>query len=106
MVIGMVRVSHIRPAASLQVRLLKSAGLSPGFVATLSAQDDIPKHNRLAKEPSRKQRSFAHTGTFAKTYADGRMQWSDTGSYDLAGPGDLVKASDPRAANFASPSSR
>mmetsp|Transcript_55461 Transcript_55461/g.109960 ORF Transcript_55461/g.109960 Transcript_55461/m.109960 type:complete len:336 (+) Transcript_55461:64-1071(+) len=85
-----------------QVRVLKSAGLTEGYAATVEAKEAIPKHNRLAKEASRKTRSFEHSGVFEREkQGEGDMwMWSDTGSFEKTGPGDVVKTQDPLAYNL------
>jgi len=70
----------------------------------LDFHDDIPKHNRLSKEVSRKERSLLHSGVYEKFKGDDTWMWSDTASFDQRGPGDVAKVRDPLAHNFASPS--
>jgi hypothetical protein len=86
-----------------QVRTLKSAGLTEGYLAVLEAKEGIPRHNRLAKEHSAKERVLSHSGTFAFSQAEDAWMWSDTGSFDRHGPGDVAKVRDPLALNLASP---
>ena len=86
-----------------QLRALKSAGLTAGYAATREQAERIPRHNRLSKEPSLKARSFAHSGTFGLNPAEGLWMWSDTGSFDRDGPGDVATVRDPLAHNLASP---
>ena len=88
-----------------QVRTLKSAGLTEGYVAMLEAKAAIPHHNRLAKEQSAKERVFSHSGTYAYSKSEDAWMWSDTGSFDQHGPGDIAKVRDPMALNFASTNS-
>lgn len=85
-----------------QVRVLKSAGLTEGYAANMEAKDAIPKHNRLAKETSRKTRVFSHSGVFERGKGEDMWMWSDTGSFEKTGPGDVATSHDPLAYNLTS----
>jgi len=88
-----------------EIRGMKEKGVN---VAYQAAQDDaslVPTYNRLAKEPSKKTRSFQHSGVFEFNKGEGRWMWSDTGSFERQSPGDVVKVHNPNAFNFASPTS-
>jgi hypothetical protein len=87
------------------VRTLKTAGLTKGYIASLNAKEDIPKHNRLAKESSSKERTFHHSGVYEYNRTEDLWMWSDTGSFDMEGPGDITRVRDPLAYNLASPNS-
>jgi len=89
-----------------QVRVLKTAGPTEGYLATLEAKAAVPKHNRLAKEPSKKERVFAHSGTYAYREEEKAWMWSDTGSFDAHGPGDIASVNDPVRLNFAAPNTQ
>jgi hypothetical protein len=85
-----------------QVRVLKATGLTESYAAAVEATQAVPKHNRLAKETSRKTRTFAHSGVFEHSKSDDLMMWSDTGSFDRLGPGDIATVKDPLAYNLSS----
>jgi len=89
-----------------QVRTLKSAGLTEGYAAAAAGLEEIPKHNRLAKEHSQKARTFAHSGVFEYNKLDDKWMWSDTGSYEKNSTGDVAKVNDPQAYNLEGPSLR
>ena len=74
--------------------MLKSAGLSQGYVATMNGRDDIPKYNRLSKEPSRKMRTFTHSGVFEFSRTDDANDDSDL-------EGDVGAGGDAGASEFA-----
>lgn len=88
-----------------QVRVLKQEGITDGYLAMLEAKEVIPRHNRLAKETSGKERCFDHSGTFGYSKVEDAWMWSDTGSFEKNGPGDIAKVRDPLALNLASPNS-
>jgi hypothetical protein len=48
---------------------------------------------------------FSHSGTYAYSKSEDAWMWSDTGSFDQHGPGDIAKVRDPMALNFASTNS-
>ena len=87
-----------------QVRVLKRTGYTAAFDAAVYHQFNIPKHNRNAIEPSRKYRTFEHSGVYEYNDIEKNWMWSDTGSFEKASPGDIVKSHDPGAYNLASPS--
>jgi hypothetical protein len=87
------------------VRILKATGLTRGYAANMNAKEEIPKHNRLAKEYSRKERTFHHSGVYEYNKTEDLWMWSDTGSFELEGPGDVTRVKDPFAYNLASPNS-
>jgi hypothetical protein len=89
-----------------QIRGLKAQGADvTKFIQTGKLQDDplMPTYNRLSKEPSTKYRLYSHTGSWSYNAKEGRMMWSDTGSFIFDSPGDHVKVVNPGGYNFASP---
>jgi hypothetical protein len=87
-----------------QVRILKRTGLSPAYVSAVTRSLEIPKHNRMAVEPSRRVRRFSHSGVYEYNQNVKSWMWSDTASYERASPGDIVTIMDPDAHNLAAPS--
>ena len=77
-----------------KLREIKKSGADMSkFIMTGKLEDEplFPTYNRLAKEPSKKYRVYAHTGKFEYNEAEGREMWSDTGSFTKKSPGDLVR---------------
>ncbi|CAM9433080.1 unnamed protein product [Chrysoparadoxa australica] len=48
-------------------------------------------HNRLAKDPIRRIRTFKHSGTYQYRESEGCHMWSDTGSYERDSIGDVMR---------------
>lgn len=59
--------------------------------------------NRCAVEPSRKYKTYQHSGTWELNRTEGRFMWSDTGSFDYASRGDIVRVHNPDAYIYAKP---
>jgi hypothetical protein len=59
--------------------------------------------NRYAIEPSRRYSTRAHSGKWEMSKADGRMMWSDTGSFYYDSKGDVVTVHNPDALNLEGP---
>jgi hypothetical protein len=59
--------------------------------------------NRIALEPSRKYKTSHHSGVWEFSPADGRMRWSDTGSFEFESRGDFEVTHNPDCFNFAGP---
>lgn len=66
----------------------------------LSAQ-----HNRLAREPNQKSRTYHHSGVYEFNEQEQTWMWSDTASFVRESPGDVVTVNNPCAFNFAGPTS-
>lgn len=91
-------------ARRAELRRLKESGVVPAYNVGPTA-DDIPRYNRLAKEPSVKTKSSKHSGAWEFNKLEDQWMWSDTASFEKASPGDMVKIHNPCAFNFASPTS-
>jgi len=59
--------------------------------------------NRYAIEPSRKHTTTKHSGVWELSKADGRMMWSDTGSFIYDSCGDVLITHNPDAFNLEGP---
>lgn len=59
--------------------------------------------NRCAVEPSRKYKTYEHSGTWELNRTEGKYMWSDTGSFDYASKGDIVRTHNPDAYIYAKP---
>jgi len=59
--------------------------------------------NRYAIEPSRKHTTTKHSGVWEVSRADGRMMWSDTGSFIYDSRGDVLITHNPDAFNLEGP---
>jgi hypothetical protein len=107
---------HVLPSASVppQSPTASSAGgnrsMSPksrpvtrGSAAHAHPQEASAFKNRYSVEPSRKYTSTTHTGVWELSKADGRMMWSDTGSFIFDSRGDKVISHNPDAFNFEGP---
>ena len=111
---------HVLPStASRSKSPISSGNLSPSSKSTTSASKARPStrsgtvstavpeqvlyKNRYAVEPSRKYTSMAHTGVWELSKPDGRMMWSDTGSFIFDSRGDKVLIHNPDAFNFEGP---
>jgi len=110
------RQDRIVKSAGQQAILMTPSGvpvpLRPSMLESsrISNQDStmsnasMMTYNRLAKNPTQKERKFAHSGAWEFNQIEQRWMWSDTGSYEKDSPGDIVTIVNPNAYNFASPS--
>lgn len=63
----------------------------------------LPPTIAAIRRSERQTRKYNHTGTWEMNKTEGRMMWSDTGSYDYGSKGDEVKVMTHGAWTFASP---
>lgn len=63
----------------------------------------LPPTIAAIRRSERQTRKYNHTGTWEMNKTEGRMMWSDTGSYDFESKGDEVKVMTDGAWTFAAP---
>jgi hypothetical protein len=78
----------------------KTRSKQPSRAATA---DPSETKNRYAIEPSRKHTTTKHSGVWELSKADGRMMWSDTGSFIYESRGDVLQTTNPDALNLEGP---
>lgn len=92
---------------SEEVRKLKASKefsySRPVFQAPVEAVNRKMLVNRFAIEPTRKFKSTQHSGVWEFNKHEGRYMWSDTGSFDYYGRGDVEKVINPDGYNYAAP---
>lgn len=67
------------------------------------APPPLPPTIAAIRRGERQTRKYNHTGTWEMNATEGRMMWSDTGSYEYGSKGDEVKVMTHGAWTFASP---
>ena len=97
-------VTMSAPSSPSSLKSENAAGKSRSRQASRAATaDPTESKNRYAIEPSRKYTSTKHSGVWELSKADGRMMWSDTGSFIYDSRGDVLKTINPDAFNLEGP---
>lgn len=68
-------------------------------------EEPLPPTIAAIRRSERQTRRYEHTGKWEMNATEGRMMWSDTGSYDFDSKGDNVKVKTHGAWTFAAPPS-
>ena len=66
-------------------------------------EEPLPPTIAAIRRSERQTRKYAHSGAWEMNKTEGRMMWSDTGSFDYDSKGDQVKVVTNGAWTFAAP---
>ena len=93
-------VSAVRSSTAHDASQVDGRSSRPSTHAATDADDT---KNRFTNEPSRKYTTTKHSGVWELSKADGRMMWSDTGSFIHDSRGDVFTTHNPNAFNLDGP---